>query len=55
MTHTAQNARHARKSPVAHGVTAKEVNYVTLRIAQSEQSVNDFGGTFGYVEVARNG
>ncbi len=51
-----QNGRYARKNPVAHGVgvTAKELNYVTLRIAQPEQCVKNFGGTFGS-EVARNG
>ena len=43
-------ARHARKSLAVHGagVTVKEVNYITVRIAQAEQYVNDRGRTFGF-------
>lgn len=50
-------ARQARKSPVAHGarVTVNKLKYVTLRIAQPEQYVNDFVGTFWYVEVGQHG
>lgn len=43
-------ARHARKSPAGNGVrvTVKEVNYITVRIAQPEQYGNNFSGTFGF-------
>ena len=54
---TAQNARHARKNPGAIGVgVSVKVNPFTLRIAQSEQHVNDFVETFGFEGVeARHG